>query len=268
MADEENDNLRIWNKLGKTDPKHTKPFKRAGGFAGTAVKPIYTERKMTEEFGPAGQGWGIGEPHFQIVSGFNSEVMVYCTVALWWGSNIGDDGRHLNCVYGVGGDKVVSYVKANEQYKRPERWENDDEAFKKAFTDAVGNAMKHLGMSADVHMGLFDDSKYVSERTREEEETANASQDGLGASPRLPKAQARELYSRLQTALGERDSALGIEAWWSHDKVQAAVRTLPLDWEEMLGASMSEKYSAAVAAESGAPVKAPMDSLDELERGK
>ena len=43
----------------------------------------------------------------------------------------------------------------------------DDEAFKKAFTDAIGNAMKHLGMSADVHMGLFDDSKYV-ESVREE----------------------------------------------------------------------------------------------------
>lgn len=30
------DNLAIWNVLSKTDPKHTKAFKRAGGFSGTA----------------------------------------------------------------------------------------------------------------------------------------------------------------------------------------------------------------------------------------
>ena len=36
-----------------------------------------------------------------------------------------------------------------------------DEAFKMAYTDAVGNALKYLGVSADVHMGRFDDNKYV-----------------------------------------------------------------------------------------------------------
>jgi hypothetical protein len=54
------DNLALWDRLGKTDPKHTKGFSRAGGFKGTAIKPIYTTQKMTEEFGPAGKGWGMG----------------------------------------------------------------------------------------------------------------------------------------------------------------------------------------------------------------
>ena len=51
------DNLAIWNVLGRTSPEHTKGFKRGGGFSGTAVKPIYTEQKMTELFGPCGIGW-------------------------------------------------------------------------------------------------------------------------------------------------------------------------------------------------------------------
>lgn len=161
-------NLDIWNTLGKTDPDQTKAFTRGGGFKGTAVKPIYTEHKMTEVFGPCGIGWGFTEPSFQVVPGDNKEVLVYCWLSLW----VVRDGVKSELIPGVGGDKVVSHIKANTQYNRPERWENDDEAFKKAFTDAIGNAMKHLGMSADVHMGMFDDSKYVATRRKEEREAA------------------------------------------------------------------------------------------------
>jgi hypothetical protein len=155
-AKKEPDNLRVWNVLAKTDPRHTKPFKRAGGFSGTAVKPIWVVKRLTELFGPCGEGWGIGEPSFQVVTGDNREVMVYCTVSCWHGSP-------ENVLYGVGGDKIVTHIKANAQYNRPERWENDDEAFKKAFTDAVNNAFKFVGVAADVHMGQFDDSKYLKE---------------------------------------------------------------------------------------------------------
>ncbi len=146
----------IWDALGKTDPAHTKGFSRAGGFKGTAIKPMWVMQRLTEYFGPCGVGWGVGEPSFQVVNGHNGEVLVYCTVTAWHG----DQGQTLT---GVGGDKVVSYVKANEQYNRPERWENDDEAFKKAYTDAIMNAFKFLGVAADVHMGRFDDNKYVQE---------------------------------------------------------------------------------------------------------
>ena len=37
----------------------------------------------------------------------------------------------------------------------------DDEAPKKAFTDALTKAFSHLGLSADVFLGLFDNSKYI-----------------------------------------------------------------------------------------------------------
>lgn len=148
------DNLELWEKLGKTDPAHTKTFKRGGGFSGTAIKPMWSYKRMTEEFGPCGSGWGIGEPSFQVVNGDNKEVLVYCTASIWYGED-------RKIVYGVGGDKITTHIKANAQYNRPERWENDDEAFKKAFTDAITNALKMIGVGADVHMGLFDDSKYV-----------------------------------------------------------------------------------------------------------
>lgn len=149
-------NLDIWNKLGKTDPAHTKNFNRAGGFKGTAIKPIYTEQKMTEQFGVCGVGWGIDEPKFQVVPGNDGQMAVYCWVSIW----IKDGDTVSAPIHGVGGDMVV--------VKQSAGLRTDDEAFKKAFTDAVGNAMKHLGMSADVHMGRFDDDKYVSERKEAE----------------------------------------------------------------------------------------------------
>lgn len=138
-------NLEIWNTLGKTDPAHTKGFDRPGGFTGTAVKPMWVIKRLTEQFGPCGKGWGVGEPSFQVVPA-EGEILVYCKVSCWHGTKD-------NLLHGVGGDKVLTQRKSG-----PFR---DDEAFKKAFTDAVMNAFKFIGVAADVHMGLFDDSKYV-----------------------------------------------------------------------------------------------------------
>lgn len=135
----------LWDRLGTTDPKHTKAFSRAGGFKGTAIKPMFSFRRMTEEFGACGIGWGVNEPVFQVVHA-PDEALVYCTVSIW-------HGARENVVFGVGGDKAVAKFSSGIK--------SDDEAFKKAFTDAITNALKLIGVGADVHMGLFDDSKYV-----------------------------------------------------------------------------------------------------------
>jgi hypothetical protein len=148
------DNLRIWSALEKTDPKHTKNFKRAGGFSGTAMKPIWLVKRLTELFGPCGAGWGMGMPEFQTVAA-GDEVLVFCTVALWY-MNGAEQSAHI---YGVGGDKVLGKNKYGPF--------TNDEAFKASYTDALSNAMKQIGVGADIHMGLFDDEKYVRETARE-----------------------------------------------------------------------------------------------------
>jgi hypothetical protein len=146
-------NLRIWNALGRTDPAHTKGFKRAGGFQGTAIKPIWITQRLTEQFGPCGEGWGAEKPDFELVTA-GEEIMVYCTVTAWY---IDNGKQHF--LYGIGGDRVQGKNKFGSF--------TDDEAFKKAFTDALGNAFKFIGVGADVHMGLFEDSKYLAEVTAE-----------------------------------------------------------------------------------------------------
>lgn len=215
------DTLALWDKLGKTDPAHTKGFNRAGGFKGTAIKPIYTTKKMTEVFGPAGDGWGMGKPTFQVVPGSDGQVAVYCTVSLWYRpADAGPDDEPAS-VYGVGGDMVV--------VKQSSGLRTDDEAFKKAFTDAIGNAMKHIGMSADVHMGLFDDSKYVNELRAEMQEpfTAPAS-----------KADSREAFSNVLAQLraaGNKGRA-ELRAYWQSEEFVAAYEMMPMDWRTQLTA--------------------------------
>lgn len=171
------DPLRHWSALSRTDPKHTKSFQRAGGFRGTATRPIWTEYRLTEHFGPCGIGWGCDEPSFQIVPA-GEEILVFCTVRGWY-----VDGTERGEVYGVGGDKVL--------IKQQSGLRADDEAYKKAFTDALGNAFKHVGSGADVHMGLFEDSKYVAAMQREfAEESPQAAPVPVGERSAPPASQA------------------------------------------------------------------------------
>jgi hypothetical protein len=189
------DNLGIWNVLGRTDPEHTKKFTRGGGFKGTAIKPIYTDRKMTEKFGPCGQGWGVSEPQFQMVPGSDGQVAVYCWLSIWF---VDEGGKRSDPIPGVGGDFVIKKFSSGLT--------TDDEAFKKAFTDAIGNAMKHLGMSADVHMGLFDDSKYVADLKREGEEERRrpVAATPFDAPPEIELSSSQLMAEAMIEALGKR----------------------------------------------------------------
>lgn len=217
-------NTDIWDKLKRPPADQLKSFTRGGGFKGTAVRPMWTIHKMTEVFGPCGDGWGIDEPSFQVVNGHNNEVMVYCTVSIW------HEMRDRK-VFGVGGDKIVSHIKANEQYKRPERWENDDEAFKKAFTDAVTNALKHIGAAADIHMNLWDGSKYVT--PADETEAPPAPRMGLvGGTPAASKAANREAYNKMAYSIRNAPTLKALDEWRKNNS--AAIDDLPPDWLDEL----------------------------------
>lgn len=237
------ENTALWDKLGKTDPKHTKSFKRGGGFTGTAIKPMWSYRRLTEEFGPCGVGWGVHEPVFQVVSGHNHEILVFCTVSAWYRLE-----NELRPVTGVGGDKIVSHIKANEQYKRPERWENDDEAFKKAFTDAVTNAFKFIGVGADVHMGMFDDNKYVNSMREEFDEDAQPQKRVSSASlKRETDPLGDPIWTTLRTEIGECQSTVRLRALYRQWRQKAEKDGWPRAWVSALEAEFT--HEAAVMKE-------------------
>ena len=157
------DNMEIWNKLCETDPEHTQKFQRPGGFKGTAIKPMWAIKRMTEEFGPCGTGWGMYRPTFDWQDNCG---LVFCTVGVWY---YDAEFQETKDVYGVGGDRFTGLRANGNSFV-------DDEAFKKAYTDAIMNALKFIGVGADVHMGIFDDNKY--EELKERKTTDTDPKDG------------------------------------------------------------------------------------------
>lgn len=136
-------NTALWDSVCKTDPAHTKKFTKGGGFSGTAIKPFYLMHKATQTFGVCGIGWGWQEIENQLVGG------IWCSkVKLWF-------------IYNNQRGEIEQWGQTVMQGKNKNGDFVDEEAPKKAVTDAVTKCLSYLGFAGDVHMGLFDDSKYV-----------------------------------------------------------------------------------------------------------
>lgn len=130
-------NMRIWNAVCKTDPKHTKPVEFGRKF--TAIDAHYQIQEATRIFGPVGEGWGydVGELVF-------ADGLVIAPVTLWHGSR----DKSFGPIYG-------------STTLRDRKGNIDKDAPKKATTDALTKALSQLGFNADVFLGKFDDNKYV-----------------------------------------------------------------------------------------------------------
>ena len=155
----ENPNLAIWNQVSQTEPQFTKSFSRAGGFRGTAIDAMYNIFRATELFGPLGIGWGYEILSEQILEGpalkdkNSGEVLGYekiheMKIHLWY--------RHNGEIGALTTSGATTLVTTNKYGVVM-----DEEAVKKSLTDAITKALSWLGFSADVHMGLYDDVKYV-----------------------------------------------------------------------------------------------------------
>lgn len=153
-------NLALWESVQATDPDYTKSFSRSGGFRGTAINHTYQQKRATQAFGPKGLGWGSrilderyaeGAPILHPQHGvIGREVIHVLRIELWY---LREGQRGSVEAFGqtqfVGSNKHGVYT--------------DEEAPKKSLTDAESKALASLGFSADVHLGLFDDSKYVND---------------------------------------------------------------------------------------------------------
>jgi hypothetical protein len=204
-------NMRVWNAVCRTDPRHTKRVNQRGGF--TAIDAQYQIQEATRQFGPVGEGWGYDVGEFQIVGS-----LIIVPVTLWHGDRSKSFGPILGCAE-IGG-------------QRPDR-----DAPKKAVTDAITKGLSQLGFNADVFLGLYDDNKYVEEMRREFEEPKVDSEkrpktklDGpYDTLPKLEKA-ARE-FTRTLRGMG---SIAEFNEWKEDEEVKAFVeqckRDLPGWW--------------------------------------
>lgn len=144
------DKMKLWDSVSKTDPAHTKHVGQRGGF--TAIDAHWQVQQATKAFGPVGEGWGYEVEHNVIDT--HEMCVAVADVIVWHGNR--------EQAYGPvrGMTEIVN-----------QKGRVDMDASKKALTDALTKALSHLGFSADVFLGKFDDNKYVA---RVKQEFANA----------------------------------------------------------------------------------------------
>jgi hypothetical protein len=211
-----NPNLLLWHEMMGTDAtlavggdaqvKVVKGFKRGGGFGGTAINPTYVMMRLTAAFGPVGQGWGYEVIADDVIPGghvmregvsIGQESVQRTRIRFWWRSP-----EQLEANKAGGGDEWGSYRNSFDQvgqtmfveYRKTSGvWFTDEEAWKKSLTDAITKAASHLGIGADIHMGLWDDNKYVATREEAAGEQATeqaANENVAGATQAINQAEA------------------------------------------------------------------------------
>lgn len=118
---------------------------RLKGF--TDINAQWKIEAMTEVYGLCGVGWKFAIGETNIIDLPTGEKMIFMKVILY----IKDGEKWSEPIYGCGGDFIVKKEKAGLRA--------DDDAYKKCLTDALGNAMKCLGVASDVYRGISE-SKY------------------------------------------------------------------------------------------------------------
>lgn len=142
------DTLELYEKVRAVPAEAQKPIS-AGRLRGmTDINPMWRIKKLTEIFGPCGEGWHTSDVTFDVRQ-CNDETVVICTG--WLHTKTGDQWNQP--IFGVGGSKLIS--------KESKGLYVDDESYKKAYTDMLSVACKALGMGADVYWN-GDRTKYTS----------------------------------------------------------------------------------------------------------
>lgn len=145
--DKEN-NMIIYDAV-KDVPENAKKEITGGRLRGmTDISPMWRIKILTEQFGPCGVGWKYEVTNRETLSGANGEIGAFVDINLYYKLR----GEWSEPIPGTGGSMFVT--QENKGLR------TDDEAFKKALTDAISVAAKALGVGAKVYWPSHDQSKY------------------------------------------------------------------------------------------------------------
>ncbi len=142
-------NLSLWDIVEKTDPSHTKQVNF--GRKITAIDPYRQIKSATQQFGPAGVGWGWEVKQVQHLP--TNEICVL--ISLWHGEEM----------YKFSG-RVEQWGQASLYIDKAEQ-KKDTDCMKKATTDGITKCLSLLGFNADIFLGKYDDNKYVQQLQKE-----------------------------------------------------------------------------------------------------
>lgn len=132
-------NMTLYEKF-RVVPEEAKKKITGGRLNGkTDINPMWRIKMLTEEFGPAGIGWYAPITEKWTENGANGEITANIRINLF----VKADGGWSQPIEGIGGSLLIA--------KESGGLKTDDDAFKKAYTDAISVACKALGIGADVY---------------------------------------------------------------------------------------------------------------------
>ena len=154
---QQDNNLSIYERV-RSVPKEAKKEIEAGRLKGkNDINPMWRIKKLTEVFGPAGFGWYTEIVRTWTEASESGEMAVFVDIHLF----VKKDGEWSKPIYGNGGNRLVANEKKYENGQQVYVPFLDDDAYKKAYTDAISVAAKALGIGADVYFEK-DKGKYAS----------------------------------------------------------------------------------------------------------
>lgn len=157
------DNLQFWKTFDKPPANALKEIK-AGRMSGkTDINPQWRYKAMTETFGPCGIGWKYTVDRKWIEPGAKDEKMAFVDVSVF----IKVNNEWSEAIPGTGGSTLVAAEKSG--------FYNDDDAYKKALTDALSVAMKMLGVASEIYAGGWDGTKYRADASEKKQEISEES---------------------------------------------------------------------------------------------
>lgn len=201
---ETKDNLALWHKVEKTNPKYTKPA-NVGGNKITAISPQFQIMNVTEQFGSYGSTWGFRDIELDY-SLVNTPFFREKTEGVYPNKKVvGVEPAVMGLVvfkatffYPNGEFPIINSISL---FTNNDMTKIDDNFAKKIETDALTKAISKLGFNADIFMGKFDDVRYVEEMKKEfgdDTPTAPAAPQVEDNRPWLSEKQLADALARIQ----------------------------------------------------------------------
>lgn len=188
------DNLTIYNKL-RTPPADALRTIKGGRMNGKSdISPQWRIEVLTATFGACGFGW-----YYEVTkqwSEIGSDNQVSCFVNIHLFVKQGEEWSKP--IFGTGGSSLVALEKSGLY--------TSDEGYKMATTDALGVAMKYLGVAADIYRN-GEPSKY------NKQEADNTAELVLAAETKAKESRAKllELFADVSKLLELTEAQMGME---------------------------------------------------------
>ncbi|MBW2621295.1 MAG: hypothetical protein JRD68_00185 [Deltaproteobacteria bacterium] len=142
------DNLIRWDAMKRPPPEVLKKIEGGRLKNKTDISPQWRYQIMTEQYGPCGVGWKYDIVRLWTEPGPKDQIFAFAQVNVY----VKDGETWSDPIPGIGGSMLVELEKGGLHA--------NDEGFKMAVTDALGVALKMLGVAADIYLGSWDGSKY------------------------------------------------------------------------------------------------------------